>query len=155
MRRRRAISQQPGQRRRRGSSVLEFALAWSVLWLLFSGIWQFGYAFYVYNRLQTSTSNAAILAARLTYDTGNPSAFTNTIKNLVVYGRTTTGTKPLVPGLSTGNVNVSVNPQGGMPTDVTITIQNYSIDTIFKIYALTNKPRVTTLYMGQIVCTTC
>ena len=54
---------------RHGSAVIEFALGWSVLWLLFSGVYQFGYAFYTYNSLLTSVANAAELGSKLDYDT--------------------------------------------------------------------------------------
>ncbi len=140
---------------RRGSSIVEFALGWSVLWLMFSGIYQFGYTFYVYNRLQTAISNAAVYGSRIDYDTASTSTFTNAIKNMAVYGDPSGGTTPVVPGLTTSNININVNPEDSMPTDVTITVQNYSIDSIFKTYTLTNKPRVTTVYMGRITCSTC
>ena len=139
----------------RGNAILEFALGWSVLWLMFAGVYQVGYSFYVYDTLMTAVNNAAELGSKLGYDTANPSAYTAALKNMVVYGDTATGMSALVPNLTTSNVNVTMSPSTGMPQDVTITISNYSINAVFTTYVLTNKPRATTLYYGQISCSTC
>ena len=139
----------------RGHAVLEFALGWSLLWIMFSGVYQVGYAFYVYNVLMTSVAGAAQLGARLGYDMASPSAYTTKLKNMVVYGDTTAGTTPIVPNLTTGNVNVTMSPATGTPQDVTVTISSYTINGLFTSYTLTNKPRATMLYYGQISCSTC
>jgi hypothetical protein len=139
----------------RGSSIVEFAVGIGVLWLLFSGVYQFGYSFYIYNKLQTNVNNAAVFATWYTYDVSNTSAFSTGLKNLVVYGSLASGTKPVVPGLTTGNVDIQINPIGGYPTDITIRIKNYQIASIFARYMLQDKPRVTTLYMGKIACSAC
>jgi Flp pilus assembly protein TadG len=68
----------------RGNAVLEFALGFALLWALFSGLYQFGYSFFVYNAVMTSVANAAQLGSKLTCDTGNPSQFTDAVKNMVV-----------------------------------------------------------------------
>jgi Flp pilus assembly protein TadG len=39
--------------------MVELAVSFMVIWLLFSGVYSFGYAFYVYNRLQTAVADAA------------------------------------------------------------------------------------------------
>jgi hypothetical protein len=86
----------------------------------------------------------------------SPSAYTTAIKNMVVYGDETTGTKPLVPNLTTSKVYVNLNlDAAGMPRDVTVAINGYTIDALFHKYNLTNKPRVTTLYYGQVSCASC
>ena len=139
----------------RGNALLEFALGWSILWALFAGIYQFGYSFYVYNTVLTSVADAAELGSKMTYDTANTSAFTTALQNMVVYGNTTAGTSPIVPGLSTSNVTVSVNPQGTMPTDITITINSFTINALFTNFTFNGKPRATAVYMGQITCSTC
>jgi Flp pilus assembly protein TadG len=140
----------------RGSAVLEFALGWSVLWIMFAGVYQVGYGFYVYNVLLTSVANAAELGSKLGYDTASASAYTTALQNMVVYGDTATGTKALLPSLTTGNVNVDVHlDSAGMPRDVTVTVTGYTISAIFASYSLNNKPRATTLYFGQISCSTC
>ena len=139
----------------RGNALLEFALGFSVLWALFVGIFQFGYSFYVYNSILTSVSDAAALGAKMTYDTANPSQFTTELQNMVVYANTTAGTTPIVPGLSTSNVNVNLNLQGTIPTDITVEIGSYTVDAIFTKITFSGKPRATAAYLGQVTCSTC
>src|SRR5260370_41912503 len=107
--------------------------------------------------VRTSVGNAAELGSKMTYDHSNTPKFSTALKNMVVYGDTTaaSGANPLVPGLSTSNVNVSVNPEDSMPTDITITINNFTIDAFFTKFTFNGKPRATTIYMGQIACSTC
>ena len=143
------------RRGRSGNSLVEFALGVGLLWMLFSGIYQFGYSFYIYNRLQLSVSNAAMYASMTTYDASNPDKFTDAIKNLVVYGTVTTGTKAIIPGLTASHVEIVTNPIANLPTVVTIRVKNYPISSIFAKYMLADKPRVTTLFIGQITCSTC
>ena len=136
--------------------MLEFALGWSLLWLMFAGIYQIGYAYYIYNVLMISTANAAELGSRLSYDTASPTAYTTALKNMVVYGDEIAGARSLIPNLTASNVNVAVSlDSAGMPRDVTITISGYTINALFSSYNLTNKPRATTLYYGQIACSSC
>jgi Flp pilus assembly protein TadG len=139
----------------RGNALLEFALGWSILWALFAGIYQFGYSFYVYNTVLTSVANAAELGSKMTYDTASPTTYSNALKNMVVYGSTTAGTTPIVRGLATSNVTVTVNLAGTIPSDVTITINNYTIDAVFTTFTFNGKPRATTVFMGQVSCSTC
>lgn len=139
----------------RGNALLEFALGFSLMWALFAGIYQFGYSFYVYNTVLTSVANAAELGSKMTYDTASPSTFTTALQNMVVYGNTTAGTHSIVPGLSTSNVTVGVNPEGNMPTDITITINSFTINALFTNFTFNGKPRATAVYMGQITCSTC
>jgi Flp pilus assembly protein TadG len=140
----------------RGNALLEFALGFSLLWALFAGIYQFGYSFYVYNTVLTSVGNAAELGSKMTYDTASPSTYTTALKNMVVYGSTTAGSTPIVPGLSTANVTVTPNtPGGSIPTDLTITINNFTIDAVFTRFTFNGKPRGTAVYMGNIICSTC
>ena len=140
----------------RGNVLVEFALGWSLLWLIFGGIYHYGYSFYMYNMLQTSVANAAELASQLNYDSAATDTFASQIQNLAVYGdpSATTGT-PLVPGLSSSNVNVSVTLSNGIPVDVTVKIVNFSFSTIFSIVPFDGKPRVTVAYRGQVTCSTC
>ena len=145
----------------RGNAVLEFAIAWSVLWMLFSGVYQYGYSFYVYNRLMGAVSNAAQLGAKISYDTANASAFTTELQNMVIYGSTTAGTTPIVSGLTSSMVNVSVTTSGtsSVPTDLSITIGSvahpFVINAFFGNISLTGKPRATVKYFGQVQCSTC
>ena len=141
----------------RGNALLEFAIGFSLLWALFAGIYQFGYSFYVYNVVLTSTGNAAQLGSKMTYDMGKPDQFTTALTNMVVYGTTTpaSGAAPVVPGLSSANVSVSINPKDSVPTDITLTINNFTIDAVFTKFTFNGKPRATAVYMGQITCSNC
>jgi Flp pilus assembly protein TadG len=144
------------RRNQRGNALLEFALGWFLLWLLFSGAYEFGYGFYVYNRLITAVADAAELGSKISYDTGNPSAFTTTLQNMVLYGTETAGTSPIVSGLTASNVSVAVTLDGNsIPRDVTVSITGYSINAFFTTTILTGKPRATVKYFGLIACSTC
>ncbi len=138
-----------------GNAILEFAIGWSLMWALFAGIYQYGYTMYVYNALMTSVSNAAQLGSKLDYDTASPNTFTTSVTNMVLYGDTTAGSHTIVPRLTASNVSVSVNPVDSMPTDITITINNFQVDAVFTTFTFNNKPRVTAVYMGHITCSTC
>jgi Flp pilus assembly protein TadG len=139
----------------RGNALLEFALGFALLWALFTGLYQFGYSFYVYNAVMTSVENASELGSKMTYDTANPSQFTTAVTNMVLYGNTTAGTNPIVPGLSSSNVTVNLNLQSSVPTDVTVSISNYAVDCLFTKFTFNGKPRATAVYMGQVTCSTC
>ena len=139
----------------RGNAILEFAVGWFLMWLLFSGVYEFGYVFYVYNRLLTNVANAAELGAKIDYDAGSPSTFTTTLQNMVVYGDEKAGTSPIVSGLTTSDVNVNVTTDtNGIPHDVTVTVTGYKVDAIFQSFTLP-KPRATVLYYGHVTCATC
>ena len=138
-----------------GNAILEFALGRTILWFLFAGVYQFGYGFYVYDVLQTAVANAAQLGSKMNYDTGDPSGYQTALKNMVVYGdETSTGLKAIVPGLTTANVTVTAKPTD-FPTDITVSVTGYSIDALFKTFSLSNKPRATVQYYGQVNCSTC
>lgn len=143
------------QAKQRGSTMIEFAIGSTVFVALFTGVFQFGWSFLLYNNLMASVTNAAVFAAKRDYDQASPSSFESDIKNLVVYGDTSAGTVPLAPGLTTSNVSVNVTASAGVPQYVTVSINNYQIQTVFKNYTLLNKPRVTVPFAGAVLCTDC
>src|SRR5437762_5538121 len=115
--------QRPPIQSERGNVMLEFALGFSLLWMMFSGVYQVGYSFYVYNVLMTSVANAAELGSKLDYDTSSPDAYSAALKNMVLYGDETAGARPAVPNLTASNVNVNLTlDAAGIPRDVTVTI---------------------------------
>lgn len=151
------------RKRERGSSVLEFALSWSVLWILFASVFQFGYSFYVYNILQTSVANACAMAAKMEYDAGNVSAYVTKVANLAIYGDVSAGTRPVAFGLTAGTCtqsgavwtcgNVKITPNtdaSGVPTDVTVAITGYRINVVFSSFTFNGKPRATAAYLGHV-----
>jgi Flp pilus assembly protein TadG len=142
----------PKKNSERGHAVVELAFVWSFLWLLITGVYQYGNAFFIYSRLEAAASNAAMLGSRLNYDVADSGAsLTTQVKNMAVYGTPSGGTTPLVPSLTTANVDVNFTPSS-YPNYVTVTIQNYTITNLFQNVALPNKPRVTAAYVGNIIC---
>jgi len=140
----------------RGNALLEFALGFSLLWMLFSGIYQIGYAYYIYDRLTVATADAVQLGSRLPYDIGSPNTFKTTLQNMVLYGSETAGTYPIVPNLTAANVAVDAHPDANMvPRYVTVNITGYTINALFTSFSLPNKPGATGLYYGQIACSGC
>ena len=131
--------------------MLEFALGSGLLVMAFVGTFQFGYTFLQYNNLQNGVTTGARYASLVPYDsaTTTPSAgFATAVKNMVLYGSPAAGTSPILPGLTTANVNLTVIFTNGVPSAMTVSVSGYSIDSIFTTSALTNKPRITYAYQG-------
>jgi Flp pilus assembly protein TadG len=154
-------SLQDTRRGRRGNVLIEFGLGAGILFSVFAGTFQFGYTFYQYNILKNAVNNGASYASLRTYDsaTCTPSdAFKTAVKNMVVYADPTgTNTKPVVPGLTTSNVNFStvgwsfspcVGQTGGTPLSVTVSISNYTISAVVGSQSFSNKPSATYPYLG-------
>lgn len=143
------------RRRQRGAALVEFAVSWALLWALFAGLFQFGYSFLIYNRLKTAVSNAAAFAARMDYDTSNSGSYSTNLKNLVVYGDLNAGGVAVVPGLTTANVSVQIAASNGIPRNVTVSVTGFSVNAVFGTFAFSGKPRATTAYYGNIICSGC
>jgi len=138
-------------RNRDGNAMVEFAIGSGVLVAAFTGTFQFGYTFLQYNNLENAVARGARYASLVLYDsaTTTPSdAFKTAVKNMVLYGSKTAGTSPVLPGLTTGNVNLSVTFTNGIPSAMTVSVSGYTIDSIFATTALTNKPQVAYAYQG-------
>lgn len=147
-------------RRRRGNAIIEFALASSILFPTFAGVFQFGYTFYTYNTLQGSVRAAARFASvrQYTATTSTPtSEYASEVKNMVVYGKpnpvltATPGVTPDIPvtsGLTTSNVAVDVAMNGGVPKTITVKVTNFTIDAIFSKFTFNGKPAATFWYNG-------
>jgi Flp pilus assembly pilin Flp len=86
----------------KGSTLVEYAIGASVFLMAVFGVLEFGRALWAHNALTDAARQGARYAA-LHLANGED----NNIKNLVVYGSTTGGTKPIVPGLTTGMVQIS------------------------------------------------
>ncbi len=106
-------------RREDGSSIIELAIVFPILLILFVGTAELGRLFYTYTTLAKATDVGAryLSTSRLVVN-GTAAEITTektTAKNLVVYGckdRTTapcSTTPPIVVGLTTANVNVCDN----------------------------------------------
>lgn len=137
---------------RSGSAILEFALSFVLIFPLLAGSFQFGYSFYVYNRMQTAVEGGARYASLRTYDseTATPSpAYLNAVRNQVVYGNPNGGSSPVLPGLTPNQVAVTMTFVSDAPRSVTVSIVNYQLNAVFRTLIFNNKPRVTMPYVGR------
>ncbi len=124
--------------RESGSLLIEFAGSLIVLFALFAGIFQVGYAFYAYENLV----NAVRAGAR--YASLNPAAAAGpeldaSVRNLVVFGDTQprTGAKPVVAGLKPENIEVVLEPRMA-----TVAVRGFVIDSLFAKVKLEDRPTV-------------
>ena len=132
--------------------MIEFGLAFPLLFVFLSGMYQFGYAFFIYNELQSAIRTGARFASTLDFDGGAGSGFRSKVQNMVVYGTPTAGSTPVVRGLTTAKVNVTWTTDGaGIPQTVTVAINNFSFYAVFRTITLPNKPRATFIYLGQYI----
>lgn len=138
-------------RERTGSSMLEFAVGSGLLVAACTATFQYGYIFYQYNCLKNAVSSGARWAALAAYNSPNAtpaSDFTAKVKNMVVYGTPTAGTSPVLPQLTTDNVQVQVVFANDVPTTMKVSISGYTISGIFGSMNCTNKPVVNYAYQG-------
>jgi len=146
-------------RRERGNVIVEFACGSVLLFLVISGSFQFGYSFYSYTTLENAVHEGARYASLQPYDsaTATPSAaYATSVQNLVVYGTPTPGgsAKPIVPGLTTANVSVTVTPSAAgtlaVPSQVTVSIVNFTVNAVFGALNLNGRPFASFPYMGVL-----
>ena len=131
--------------------MLEFAIGSGVLVAAFTGAFQFGYTFLQYNQLENAVARGARYASLIPYDSATSTstpAFETAVKNMVLYGSPTAGASPILPGLTTGNVILTVTFTNGVPAAMRVSINGYTINSIFATTALTNKPQITYVYQG-------
>jgi Flp pilus assembly protein TadG len=146
------IARQHGRDRERGGVLLEATFSFPVLLLVFTGIYQFGMAFYVYNNLEQAVRSGARYASMLKMEkTGDsvPEAYVSAVQNAVVYGVPGGTEAPQVRGLTAGQVQVQVFFRDGVPLEVEVLVTNYSFDLIFTELNLANKPRIRFPYAGH------
>jgi Flp pilus assembly protein TadG len=139
------------RRSRRGSALLEFALAASILVPLFTGTFQFGYTLYVYNNLQSAVRGGARYASMRSYDSAisTPSSgFSTAVKNMVVFGNPEGTGQPVSRGLTASNVQIQPNMNGAAPESITVQIAAYTIDAVFTSFTFNGKPSTTFPYTG-------
>ena len=137
----------------KGSIFIEFALSFLVLFTIFTGAFEFGYAFYAYNTLVNAVREGARYASLKPYDSASstPStAFSAAVQNMVVYANPSpaNGAAPILHGLSTSNVNITVVTNGSAPTQMTVSISNFPIDAVFQTVTLNGNPSVSFPYLG-------
>ena len=137
---------------RRGNAMVEFALAVGLLLPMLFGIFEFGYAFFTYNRLVAAVREGGRYASLRTYDTSSttPSdAYLTAVQNAVVFGDPSGSGSPVVSGLTTGKIGVSVTMTKGVPDMITVTLTSFTIDTFVKTLNLSNKPSASFRFEGR------
>ena len=85
----------------RGATLVEFAIGATVFVMSLFAVLEFGRALWVHNALTDAARRGARYAVLHSINSD-----TN-VANVVVYGDPTGGTKPIVPDLNTGNVEVT------------------------------------------------
>jgi Flp pilus assembly protein TadG len=136
-------------RHRRGSVIVEFALGSGVLLAAFTGTFQFGYTFLQYNNLANAVARAARYASLVPYDsatTAPSDAFQAAVQNMVLCGSPATCASPVLSGLTTDKVILTVTFANGIPSAMTVAISGYTINSVFATMTLTNKPQATYAY---------
>lgn len=149
----------PGNRRR-GSAMVEFALSATLLTSVFLGVFQFGYSLYQYNELVNAVRAGARFASlQKISNSGNGvvgTDYADAVRNMVVFGTPNGGGAPVVPGLTTGNVQVQVGfDTRFVPRSVTVRITSYQINAVVRTFTITNKPALTMPFFGQYCPTGC
>ena len=126
-----------------GVQLLEVAIVIPILLVLFGAVAEFGRYFYEY----TTVAKAARVGARyLVSKSVNSSInYEAQAKNLVVYGNIAGTGTPVLPGLTTANVQVEyLGGTAGVPDLVKVSIISYQHQSIIDLGKLLNNTSLTT-----------
>lgn len=134
----------------RGNALIELCLLLPILLALFLGTWSVGYSCFLYSELEAAVVAGAKYGAKINYDATNPSSYTTAVQNVVVYGDPGGGTAPVISGLQTSNVNVSISPTTGQPASVTVSVSNFKVfGPWLNAITLSNKPWIQIPFIGN------
>lgn len=138
-----------GKRSERGSTLVEFSIAATVFLMVMFAVIEFGRAVWTHNAL----SDAARRGAR--YAVINPQVNEANVKNVVVYGNPAGGTKPVVDGLTTDNVEVDYEGFGMDVGTVQVTVKEYEFKFVVPVIGTKiQMPKYTTTLTGESAGTT-
>ena len=116
----------------RGTQLVELAIVAPVAVLLLASVAEFGRFFYTYTTLSKATrAGARYLVSQ------PPGTKDSAGRNLVVYGSTADGARPVVDRLGAANVTVIYNAAA---ETTTVKIENYKYEPIFDLGKLTKNP---------------
>jgi Flp pilus assembly protein TadG len=133
---------------RSGTAVIEFALVFGLLWLLLTGAFRLGYSIYIYESLVSAVAGAARYAAHVDFDVPNYT-FAGPVKNMAVYGSPSGAGGALAPGLVPSNIVVTWTTDAkGVPLTLTVSVTNYTVNTLFQSFTWSGKPSVTVRFAG-------
>ena len=111
--------------RERGVSMPEMALGGVLFFTLTFGIIEIGRAMAAYNAL----SEAARRGVRYAVLNNNSIATQTMVRNMVIYGTTTVGARPIAPGLNAGHVFLTYTSNYGVNSgSVKVEIKNYQFN---------------------------
>ena len=121
------------RRDEQGVQLLELAIVLPVLLLLFGAVAEFGRYFYEY----TTVAKGARVGARYLISKSATSNVTNweaLAKNIVVYGNPAGTGDPILPGMTTANVDVQYQGgTAGVPETIKVSMVNYKHQPLFDL----------------------
>lgn len=147
------------RRNEQGVQLVEAAIVLPLMVMMFAAVAEFGRYFYEYSTAAKAARVGARFMSSKTLETGNVN-WEAQAKNLVVFGNTAGSGTPILPGMTTANVDFTysggtyVNGNGN-PARVTVSIVNYQHQPIFDLAKFTKssfstavavKPSVTMAY---------
>jgi hypothetical protein len=123
-------------KREQGTHMVELAIALPVMLVLMGGLAEFGRFFYTYTTLTNAVRAGARHACK--WERNASWTFPET-SNMVVYGDySDTSNGPILPGLTTSNVDIQANgPSVNNIDSVTVSIKNYTYQPLFDLGKLT------------------
>jgi Flp pilus assembly protein TadG len=140
-----------GRRWQAGNTFVELAIFLPLWMTIVLGTWLFGYSFYIYNALEEAVREGARYASMVTYNSANSTptnSYLTAVQNMVVYADPSGAGSPVVPGLSTNNVALTVGFSKGVPTSVSVAINNFVVPSFLGRVTLVNKPSSTFPFVG-------
>ncbi|HYU99941.1 MAG TPA: TadE/TadG family type IV pilus assembly protein [Pyrinomonadaceae bacterium] len=138
----RSLNRNSGQR---GATLVEFAIAATVLLTAIFAVLEFGRALWTHNALSDAARRGARYA--INQPASSPAGVKTTgtnvgpsltaIRNVAVYGDPAGGTTPMVNDLTPTNVNVTYKDFGLGQGTVGVTIQNYQFQFVIPLVGTT------------------
>ncbi len=131
----------------KGSTLVEYAIGATVFVMATFAVLEFGRALWAHNAL----TDAARQGARYAVLHTDGAAEDSNIKNLVVYGSTAGGAKPIVTGLSTTNVQIIRSGDFSVNSGTaTVKITNYQFQFVLPFMPTSIKmPEYATTLTGE------
>jgi Flp pilus assembly protein TadG len=129
----------------KGATLVEYAIGATVFLMAVFAVLEFSRVLWAHNALSDAARQGARYAALHT-----PSEDTN-IKNLVVYGNTAGGTRPIVPNLATTNVQITRSGDFSVNSGtVTVKITGYQFQFVLPFMPNSiNMPEYATTLTGE------
>lgn len=136
---RRAFSPRRFARRERGSQLVEAAIVLPIMLMLLGATAEFAHFFYTYSALTNAVRSGARHASK--WEIGESWTIPET-QRMVVYGDFSDTSKgPILPGLTTANVQVKANgPSPHTIQSVTVSIINYKYKPLFDLGKMVGVP---------------